>query len=74
MFSQKYSTEKDVTKEENEESEDEIGGLFKKVSKEQQKLIMHKDNLNLTDSSLMMPWSNSSEENWLEPKVCFKTH
>lgn len=72
VFNQKYQTEKEINKEDDEDNGDEIGGLFKKVSKDQQKIKMDKANVNLIDSSLVMPWSNSVAQNWLEPQVCFK--
>lgn len=64
----KCSSEKENIKEGDEESGEEIGGLFKKVSKEQERVKIDKDNMNLLDSSLNLPWSNPVE-NWLEPQV-----
>ncbi|KRT86470.1 hypothetical protein AMK59_550 [Oryctes borbonicus] len=40
----------------------EIGGLFKVVSREQQKRKIEKDSMNLTESSLLMPWSSNVED------------
>lgn len=52
-----------------EDQDGEIGGLFKKVSREQQRVQMDKANLNLTESTLIMPWSNLVTD-WLTPQVC----
>lgn len=63
VFDVKHSKEQ----EEKEELSDgdEIGGLFKKVSKDQQILKQSKDSMNLTESTLRMPW-NSEMKDWLE--------
>ncbi|CAG9864052.1 unnamed protein product [Phyllotreta striolata] len=54
--------------EETEDSqENEIGGLFRKVSKEQHQLKRNKDVMNLTESSLMLPW-DSPMKDWTLPE------
>ncbi|XP_018580000.1 ribosome biogenesis protein BMS1 homolog [Anoplophora glabripennis] len=56
-----------VTQESESSSDDEdnIGGLFKKVSRDQEKLKLNKDSMNLTESSLMLPWGASTRD-WLD--------
>ncbi|CAH1999817.1 unnamed protein product [Acanthoscelides obtectus] len=69
VFSSKNSSHKEniESSKENEEEED-IGGLFKKVSKEQQNTKVNKDTMNLTESSLSLPWK-AAVKDWLEPNV-----
>ncbi|KAG5892001.1 hypothetical protein JTB14_007749 [Gonioctena quinquepunctata] len=62
VYDSKPSTE---TEEHEDLNEDDIGGLFKKVSKDQQKIKQNKDTMNLTESSLILPW-NSAIKDWLE--------
>ncbi|XP_023311232.1 ribosome biogenesis protein BMS1 homolog [Anoplophora glabripennis] len=56
-----------VTQESESSSDDEdnIGGLFKKASRDQEKLKLNKDSMNLTESSLMLPWGASTRD-WLD--------
>lgn len=61
-----------------EDEQDDIGGLFRAASHDEQRKKIEKDSLNLEESSLFMPW-NASVKNWLdfENKVliqnCFVT-
>lgn len=48
--------------------DEEIGGMFKKVSKAQHILQSRKDNMNLTESSLMFPW-NTATKDWTTEEV-----
>lgn len=68
VLDNKYSSENENIEEGDEGSGEEIGGLFKKVSKDQERLKIDKDNMNLLDTSLIMPWSNPVQ-NWLGPQV-----
>ncbi|XP_050504650.1 ribosome biogenesis protein BMS1 homolog [Diabrotica virgifera virgifera] len=61
---QEESAESEIKKE-DEDEDNEIGGLFKKVSKEQHELKQNKDVMNLTESSLMLPW-NAVMKDWTE--------
>lgn len=56
------------TQQESDNEEEDIGGIFKKVSKQQQKLKSEKDNMNLMESSLMFPW-NTATKDWTEEEV-----
>ncbi|XP_050315888.1 ribosome biogenesis protein BMS1 homolog [Anthonomus grandis grandis] len=80
VFDAKY--QKDLAdsqqKEEQSEEEGDIGGIFKKVSKAQEKLKSDKDNMNLMESSLMFPWDTATkdwtqEENKVLIANCFVT-
>nr|CAH7762250.1 unnamed protein product [Callosobruchus chinensis] len=67
VFSTKQSSHTENGEADREDDEEEnIGGLFKKVSKEQQNAKVSKDTMNLTESSLSAPW-NSAVKDWLEP-------
>lgn len=68
VFDQKYIGDGEKSQAENDGIEEEIGGLFKKVSKEQERVKIAKHNMDLNESSLIMPWS-SSVDNWMEPLV-----
>lgn len=52
----------------SDNDEEDIGGIFKKVSKHQQKMKLDKDNMNLTESSLMFPW-NTVTKDWTAGEV-----
>ncbi|KAL3286904.1 hypothetical protein HHI36_001390 [Cryptolaemus montrouzieri] len=56
---------KDQLKEDvsGEINEDELGGLLRKVSNQQQKIIMDKETMNAEESSLIQPW-NSKMRDW----------
>ncbi|GJQ65989.1 hypothetical protein Trydic_g4082 [Trypoxylus dichotomus] len=55
--------ESDKPEDVNEDINDgEIGGLFKLVSREQQKQKIEKNSMDLLESSLLMPWSSSVED------------
>lgn len=56
----------DQNKSEDSDEHEDIGGLFKKVSRDQQKTKLERDTMNLTESSLMMAW-NAPMEDWLRP-------
>ncbi|XP_056633768.1 ribosome biogenesis protein BMS1 homolog [Diorhabda sublineata] len=92
-FLQRQSTNKNLMRlvydfqEEEEDSnnkndeiddEEELGGLFRKVSKNQHNLKQSKDVMNLTESSLTLPW-NVNMKDWTHPdnkeliKNCFIT-
>lgn len=58
-------TQSEVTNE-SEDEEEGIGGLFKKVTKDQEKLRTEKESMDLIESSLSQPW-NSKMEDWLAP-------
>lgn len=64
------SKQKFVAQESESSSDDEgnIGGLFKKVSRDQEKLKLNKDSMNLTESSLILPWGTFTR-NWLDADV-----
>lgn len=64
---QKQAAETEAQQESDNEEED-IGGIFKKVSKQQQKLKSDKDNMNLMESSLMFPW-NTATKDWTDEEV-----
>lgn len=49
-----------------DDNEDEIGGLFKKVSNQQKNLTLEKEKMNSIESSLFMPW-NEDARDWLNP-------
>nr|CAI5861220.1 unnamed protein product [Callosobruchus analis] len=67
IFSTKHSLHTENGEADREDGEEEnIGGLFKKVSKEQHNAKVSKDTMNLTESSLSSPW-NSAVKDWLEP-------
>ncbi|XP_017781271.1 PREDICTED: ribosome biogenesis protein BMS1 homolog [Nicrophorus vespilloides] len=68
VFDNKYLKPQDEEIEEDSgDDEDNIGGLFKKISVEQQKLKMEKDKMDLIESTLFMPW-NSNIRNWIDPE------
>lgn len=64
-FQEESNEKEDETK---EMEQDEIGGLFKKVTKEQHQLKQNKDVMNLPESSLMLPW-NAIMKDWTLPEV-----
>ncbi|XP_066262376.1 ribosome biogenesis protein BMS1 homolog [Euwallacea similis] len=56
----------DLENQENSDSDSaDIGGIFKKISKDQRKLKAEKDNMNLMDSPLMFPW-NTETKDWTD--------
>lgn len=61
----KEGTENGDVKPDDSSDEDVLGGLFKKVSVEEQKRKTNKDSLDLVDSTLMMPW-NANVRDWLD--------
>ncbi|CAH1101523.1 unnamed protein product [Psylliodes chrysocephalus] len=63
-FQEESNEKEDETK---EMEQDEIGGLFKKVTKEQHQLKQNKDVMNLPESSLMLPW-NAIMKDWTLPE------
>lgn len=66
-----FDSKHNLATQENESSsddEDDIGGLFKKVSRDQEKLKLNKDSMNLTESSLMLPWGAFTRD-WLDADV-----
>ncbi|XP_066142906.1 ribosome biogenesis protein BMS1 homolog [Euwallacea fornicatus] len=67
VFDSRYERQKlDSENQENSESDSaDIGGIFKKVSKEQQELKAEKDNMNSKDSPLMFPW-NTETKDWTD--------
>ncbi|CAH0550084.1 unnamed protein product [Brassicogethes aeneus] len=62
VFDAKHNKQQDAAESEDDE---EIGGLFKKVSKEQEKIRTDKESMDLVESPLSLPW-NSNVQNWLE--------
>lgn len=68
IFNVKHLEEDNVSDEESEDEKNNIGELFKKVSKEQHKLKHNKDIMNLDETSLILPW-NAPMKDWLEPQV-----
>ncbi|EFA08649.2 ribosome biogenesis protein BMS1 homolog [Tribolium castaneum] len=79
VFEKNNRNEDEETQTEPEEDEEEtIGGLFKKVSRAQQKLKLDKDTMNLPESSLIQPWNAPvrdylTEENKTTIVNCFVT-
>ena len=82
VFDSKYQKElADSNKQQESESDTEdIGGLFKKVSKDQRKLKLDKDSMDLTESCLRFPW-NTECKDWTDEEVskiidvtCFGKH
>ncbi|KAF5291301.1 hypothetical protein FQA39_LY03452 [Lamprigera yunnana] len=61
-----FSTNENDTRETEENEGDEIGGLFKVVSKQVQKTKRDAQNLNMLESSLFHPWSEEVAKNWLD--------
>lgn len=57
--------QKEVEEKNLADTQDDIGGLFKVVSHDEQRKKMEKDSLNLIESSLFTPW-NTPVKNWLE--------
>lgn len=57
---------------EAETEKEDIGGLFRVASRDEQRKKIEKDSLNLTESSLFMPW-NAPTKDWLDPEVCTTT-
>ncbi|KAK5648319.1 hypothetical protein RI129_003211 [Pyrocoelia pectoralis] len=60
------SLEEDKLETDNPEDE-EIGGLFKVVSKNVQKHKMKHANLNAAECSLFEPWNTEAAKDWLDP-------
>ncbi|ENN71782.1 hypothetical protein D910_02524 [Dendroctonus ponderosae] len=58
---EEYSVDNEETV--GNDDEEEIGGMFKKVSRTQHMLQSRKDNMNLIESSLMFPW-NTVTKDW----------
>ncbi|KAJ8980502.1 hypothetical protein NQ317_005685 [Molorchus minor] len=58
------TTDIDNNDKSNDDTE-EIGGLFKKVSINQQRKNVNKDSMNIFESSLMLPW-NTPTKDWSE--------
>lgn len=65
VFDVKHSKDPQIVNEEPED--DEIGGLFKKISRDQHILKQSKDSMNLVESTLQMPWSAETKD-FLEPE------
>ncbi|CAG9761928.1 unnamed protein product [Ceutorhynchus assimilis] len=65
VFDAQYQKAQQETQNEASSDEEDIGGIFKKVSKDQQKKKLEKDNMNLTESPLMFPW-NTVTKDWTE--------
>lgn len=63
-----YSSNDSIPQSENGEEDDEIGGLFKVVSKEIQKQKKEAHNLNMFESSLFQPWNTDVTKDWLHPE------
>ncbi|XP_044252680.1 ribosome biogenesis protein BMS1 homolog [Tribolium madens] len=75
IFNEKQEEEEIKTEPEEEET---LGGLFKKVSRTQQKLKLDKDTMNLPESALIQPWNAPirdylNEENKITIVNCFVT-
>ena len=61
----KTHPQEESPEDEDQDDEETIGGLFKKAAKTQQKLKLDKDTMNLTETSLILPW-NAPTKNWLD--------
>lgn len=59
---------KETRENETNEQDNDIGGLFRIVSHEQQKHKLEKDSMDLTESSLFMPWKANTKD-WLDLNV-----
>lgn len=68
IFDSKHKLASEESESSGSDDEDNIGGLFKKVSRDQEKLKLSKDSMNLTESSLMLPWGTSTRD-WLDTDV-----
>nr|XP_023014590.1 ribosome biogenesis protein BMS1 homolog [Leptinotarsa decemlineata] len=63
-----YISKPSEEQEQDKDSEGEdIGGLFRKVSRDQQRVKQNKDIMDLPESSLLLPW-NAPMKDWLEPE------
>ncbi|KAJ8925423.1 hypothetical protein NQ315_009255 [Exocentrus adspersus] len=68
IFDSKPSTiEENREEDSNKDEDDKIGGLFKKVSRDQEKVKLNKDSMNVTETSLMLPWGTTTRD-WLDPQ------
>lgn len=64
-YERRHQNEKVNEEQEEQNEKEDIGGLFRIVSHDEQRKKIEKDSLDLIESSLFMPW-NADTKNWLD--------